>query len=344
MKLGYTENRIEWLDLVKGFLALCVILSHTDGTPELYHVLDSFMLLPGFFIVSGYVCRIDRAHIGKFFGNRILKLFILYVIWTFIPPFLTAGNWRNIIADPVNILRILKNCVMEIIKGSSLWFVACLIVVMLIFGILYLVSKNNLIVMGILSLIIFCVGLIFAREGEMFYWSADTALVGQLFFVTGYVLNQKNVFQSEFYLKNEKLLRYLFTLAYILTLVLGTVLVGKISIDMALNTYHNKLMTVIGFITANGMLILWARRIGKIGFVNYVGSHSLIYFALGSLYTGTVLKGFYWLADKTGSPLLADHYFINPLTVIICAACTMIPCLIIDRWAPVLNGKFRLFK
>lgn len=344
MKQDNTENRIDWLDLIKGFLALCVILSHTDGTPELYHVLDSFMLIPGFFIVSGYVCKIDRAHIGKFFGNRVLKLFILYVIWTFIPPFLTLDNWRIIIGEPSFILQILKNCAISIGKGSSLWFVACLIVVMLLFSILYLVSRNNLIVMGIMSLVIFCVGMIFAREGKVFYWSADTALVGQLFFVAGYVLHQKNVFQSAFYQKNEKRLRYLFTFAYILTLVLGTVLVGKISIDMALNTYHNKIVTVIGFITTNGMLILWARRIGKIRFLNFAGSHSLIYFAIGSLYTATVLKGFYWLADKTGSSLLADHYFINPLTVIICGACTIIPCLIIDRWAPALNGKFRLFK
>lgn len=342
--LGQTTNRIEWLDLVRGILALCVILSHTDGTPELYHVLDSFMLIPGFFLVSGYVCKIDRKHMGEYYGNRVLKMFLLYVIWMFIQPFVTVSKWKLIIEDPMNLLRILKGVAKEVLMGGSLWFLSCLIVVMLIFSILYLVSRDHLLLLAILSFVIFCVGFIFAREGQMFYWSADTALVGQFFYVIGYILKKTDVFEKEFFVKHEKTIRYAFTFAYFAALILGTVFIGKISINMALNTYHNRIMTFIGFVVGNGMLILWARRIGKLRFFNYVGSHSLVYFALGSLYTGTVLKGFLWLSEKTGSGLLANPYFINPMTVLVCGAATLIPCLIIDRWAPALNGRFQLFK
>ena len=337
------KSRLDWLDLIKGILALCVILSHTEGTPELYHVIDSFMLLPGFFIVSGFVTRIDCKQIGRYFGQRVLKLFILYVIWSYIPPFLRASNWKLIFADPRMILTILINKTKSIITGQSLWFVESLLVVMVFFGILVFVTRNHHIIMGIISFILLWIGLIFAVPGRMLNWSADTALVGQFFFIAGYFMNQKGLFQKKWILEHEDTIRTIVTWLYIAVLALGTIFVGKISINMALNTYHNIFMTFIGFLVGNAMLLLWARKIGKNKFLCYVGRHSLIYFAIGSMETERFMKVFLWLADKTGSPLLSNHYFINPLIVLLCGLLTMIPCLIIDKWIPFLNGGFKLF-
>lgn len=339
-----TENRIDWPDLLRGVCAIWVILAHVEGTPPLYHILNSFMMIPGFFIVSGYLCKIDRKKIGLFYGNRVLKIVILYVVWMFLQPFCAVRHWKSIFQDPMNILRIIKNSALEIVRGDSLWFLPCLVMVMLIFSIIYLISKNNYLVMFIISAVIFCVAFIFIKGGKMFIWSANTALIGQFFYVLGYIMKETDIFQKEFFIKNEKILRYSFTGAYIVMLVAGTLLLGDISINMALNEYHNRIMTFIGFVTGNSMLILWARRIGKIRVINYIGAHSLVYFALGSLYTVAVYKWFIWLSDKLGAAFIANHYFANLMVMLICAAFTLIPCLIIDKWIPFLNGRFKIFK
>lgn len=93
--MGYANERIDWLDSLKGFTMLLVIIGHClAGYISAGMFKDSFSIIkyihwfiysfhmPLFFVLSGYAFSISMTY--KKWKVRVLDIFFLYWIWSII--------------------------------------------------------------------------------------------------------------------------------------------------------------------------------------------------------------------------------------------------------------------
>ena len=78
------QNRIEYLDIAKGFGIIFVLLFHSCGIPYIGGAISAFFM-PLFFLISGYLCRgIKGKNIKILMANRAQKLLKPYFIYNII--------------------------------------------------------------------------------------------------------------------------------------------------------------------------------------------------------------------------------------------------------------------
>ena len=140
-----TSGRIHWVDFCKGVAAMMVILSHTytPGTSALYSVGYSFIMIPIFFFASGYLCKFEYLDALQFLYDRVFKLWILYVVYGLLLPFASVSVLKNLVLHPAQILSTFLSAVLNIMTGKVFWFVACLIVVLLLFLLLQIICRGS---------------------------------------------------------------------------------------------------------------------------------------------------------------------------------------------------------
>lgn len=284
--------------------------------------------------------KFDYTNMGEFLYKRVLKLIVIYCVYGLLLPFVSVSEIKKYIQNPIIIIDTLKRSVVSIIYGKTFWFVACLIVSMLIFVFLIVVSKNDMKRLLSISTIVAAIGFMIARKG-MFYWSADTALVCQWFFSLGYILKHWGCINV---IRRLKLKCLILSLLYLIWIGVWAYFRGaeEIIINVATNQWKSIYITIPAILLGNSALICFALIINNISLINFVGRHSLVYFAFGSHGMSIAYKLFSKLALITNSTLLSNDYIICPLVCVLGSLIMVIPCLGIDRFIPALNGQFRM--
>lgn len=337
-----SESRLEWIDFLKGTGAMLVILSHEPISVKVYNLGFCFIMIPIFFFTSGYVTKFEYSNIGEFIYKRVFKLFVLYCIYGFLLPFSSISELKKYWHNPIGIIETLKKAAVSVISGKTFWFVACLIIVMSFFVLLQVASKNNIKCLFALSTVIAIFGFIVAKRG-MFYWSADTALVCQWFFVVGFILKKLGWLNE---IKGVQVKWLCLSLGYLIWVGVWAVLkeIDTISINVATNQWKTLYITIPAILLGNSALICLALIVKKIPLVNYVGKHSLLYFAFGSHGMSVANKLFALAASLTGISIFSNKYIVCPLVCVFGSLVMMIPCVFIDRFAPILNGQLQMPK
>ena len=339
------KERVKWLDFIKGIASLLVILSHTPDNTMWMQALFSFVMIPAFFLCSGYVCDYDGRSAKEFLYYRVLKLLILYSFFVMLLPFCSISEMKGVIAKPSNIIDMIKGAVIDLISGKGFWFVACLIIVNIIFCIIQTIGKGKEVLLLFVSAIITAIGFVISKVSKagMNYWSADTALVCLSFFCIGYLLKKH---MTEKFWK-----RYHFrALGYSVLYIAGVVLCGwwlgyeNISINVALNNWKYIPITILLIFIGNLAFIYVAKVFENIKLITYIGKHSLLYFAIGSHGMSIMNKAMIFLFYKTGLSCLQNRVIINPLIAIGGAIILLPVCLVSDKFFPFVNGKFRMPK
>lgn len=337
------KQRVDWLDFIKGIAAMMVILSHTPGTPQLYQSIISFVMIPVFFIASGYVNKASEpGEIGQFLYNRVLKLLILYIVYCYLIVFSSISELKNFIHEG-GLLETLRNvAVNDILQGKGFWFVSCMISVTVIFAILNAVSNRRNMLLFILSLTLGIIGIALSYTGiSIPWWYFDRSLVCQFFYVCGY-------FMREYNLPKEEMCKlkyiFLFGTVYLAILIVSHIITGgtEAYINVAKNTWGNLFITVPAMLSGNIFMILLSTKIDRVKLISYIGQHSLIYFAFASHAMSVANKGFAVIFKLTGLAVFENRYIINPIICILASVIMIIPCLFIDKFLPFLNGKFKL--
>src|SRR5512136_2309158 len=88
------SERLPWVDVVRAGGAFLVVLAHVVLYPSLkgvgplwaqslYYTLTR-VAVPLFFMASGYLLLRKQESIGVFFSKRALRVFIPFLIWSFI--------------------------------------------------------------------------------------------------------------------------------------------------------------------------------------------------------------------------------------------------------------------
>lgn len=74
------NQRIKWIDFVKGFLILTVMLGYTLGCPNIIKVYIYSFHMPLFFILSGYTLSIEKYLFSSFLPIIYIVNGILLII------------------------------------------------------------------------------------------------------------------------------------------------------------------------------------------------------------------------------------------------------------------------
>lgn len=137
------ENRIYWLDNLKWFLILLVVLGHAIqhtyadfGQNSLFRAIYSFHM-PAFMAVSGYlawkpktVCVSATDYLKKLF-RRVRQLVIPYMIWSLAATFVLAGGLG--VADVVSLV---------VYPERNLWFLWVLFMIFVCFETVRLLASR----------------------------------------------------------------------------------------------------------------------------------------------------------------------------------------------------------
>lgn len=136
------NKRLNYIDTIKGFAILIMILSHSMGDENIIKTWISSFNMPLFFIISGFLSaykHIEKNEIKNIIKNKLLKLMIPYTVFSLcltafysILKYISNGNVLDCIYT--NLTRIIT------LKGvDSLWFIPCLFIAEITF---YLIIIN----------------------------------------------------------------------------------------------------------------------------------------------------------------------------------------------------------
>jgi len=116
------SSMLRWVDLIRVLGSFFVVLAHVSyqgGESSLYYVL-SRTAVPLFFMVSGYLLLGREEPYSVFFGKRIVKVFVPFLIWSLI-----YLLWNREGFDSGFSLKLVVSYILKIIHGpreNHLWF------------------------------------------------------------------------------------------------------------------------------------------------------------------------------------------------------------------------------
>lgn len=181
------KQRIEWIDLVRGFGILLVIFGHASIEEHFSLWLHAFHM-PLFFVVSGYLYSENRkgttlGYIGRKAKAQLLPYavwgILTYLLWLF----LYRGQEQDLLSPLLSLLWI--NSTGLKISGVF-WFLTALFIASVLFDLILRHVKNR-IVQGIILCALAIVGCLFRRVFDrQLPWSMLSAFVGMGFMYLGY--------------------------------------------------------------------------------------------------------------------------------------------------------------
>ena len=324
-----TDKRKIWIDLVRGFCMLAILVHHT----EMYYVGEAIIdyrffvdnALCTFFFISGYLFYKETPFNLKYKFLSILKTIIIpYFIFMSVialPKALAHGKFVSV-----------SDSILSIVLGQQSWFITALATAEIIFSILLYLSKQYKWVLPIGVLISF-IGIILLTGNEQMlahnYWNIMDGLLAISFLYIGYLYHQKENVINRFPL-------YLYIIPFILFFISKWMIVeykvycylGPVDID-----------NYPVFIVDNVLAILLITRLCKLlpdmKPISWMGSHVIVYYFL----CGGVPLTLSVLANKIG---FSYHTNYLQVIVVLIAVYLMITLLtwFIYKYIPWATGRF----
>ncbi len=270
------KNRIDWLDMAKGYGTIAVILAHLS-VGKIGVWLYTFHV-PLFFFLSGYVFS-DKSNFKDFIIRKSKGLLIPYfslsvplILFTL----LLQYRWGTL--TTTSFITLLQTFIFQK-RFSTLWFIACLFFLNILF---YLISKfiKNDIIKGFVCLLLLTVGLVYYHfGGKPLPWNTDVCFTAVIFFYGGYLLKKHSYVIEK--IKSKKTYAWLsFILLGIVNVVCGY-LTHKISgngMEMFDSTYGYPPLTFISAFAGIFAVILFSNFF-TLKPIKYIGENSLYYYA-----------------------------------------------------------------
>lgn len=276
-------KRVEWIDMIKGFGIILVMLGHATFPDPIKAEIYTFHM-PLFFFVSGYVFSIKKY--------SDFRTFLVHKLKTLILPLMVFSSFITIIYAIVDIMKKIsyKNVISNLllnsfatifqIRGvgrSVLWFIGCMFFCQILFYlILKIFKENNWKILISINSSLFIIGVIYIILINVnLPYSIDVSLIAVLFFGLGYLL-KKHFEKIKSYFKVKYITIYL-----IINIIFGLLNFNTISlnIDMYRNRYGNYCFFLISAISGIFMCISFFKNIKEVPIISYIGKNSLIYYS-----------------------------------------------------------------
>lgn len=288
------KKRIEWLDAVRGFAIILVILGHSgiSETNKIIYVWIYSFHMALFFTLSGYVFSVRKQKSYKeFVVKKIRTLLVPYMFYQVLQIFfgyiysiiLNGSNSQSIIDKFFGMLFQLRGSRYE----SSLWFLTCLFVMENIMYFLITISekriklgmranRSKIIITGGGVMAIVCVACAYNKYIRInLPWYIDLACICIVFMYIGY------------YCGNQSCVKNI-PWRYILMLCLVHAAAGIInynlsghSVDVYWNYFGNYILFYAEGIAGSLAIIFLFQKLDISNFVlEYIGNNSLIFYVL----------------------------------------------------------------
>lgn len=259
-----------WIDNLRGFCMLAILLDHTEIYYAGHNVIDyNFYVVNAlviFFILSGYLMyKPSRFNIRHKLYSIFRSLFVPYLVFTSlisIPKAIAHGN--NIDFYHIAI---------DIITGQASWFVAALCVAELIFSAVIWITKGKnigILTCGIGGLLI---SIYLSTGNQSYFWQLDNALQALFFLSLGFL-----------YHRYEPLINIINT--RLCTSLLFILLIGikiyEYNLHMELLIWHihitNYAIFLLDIFVCSLFMIQLFKSIPSIKWLSWTGSHSIVYY------------------------------------------------------------------
>lgn len=298
------QNRIDWIDAVKGIAILLMIFGHTlDIESKTFAYIYSFHM-PLFILISGFFYKdvkfrtlLSKNITGILFPYA-LALFFQYILNIFLHnmPLDTAlRKYFFTVLSGISNVTIMPFPEAE--GAGVLWFLPMLFLIKIIFWTITRISRGDEKLRLLLVLLSIMCGLYLGKTKYWFPWSADVALFAVVFFYAGFLLQKKQLL-SDFV--NRKAYIALCLLIWIIGISC------KITLEFIWRSYKGEFTCII--IAIAGSLVCCAftyhlcklKNLKKI--LSWIGRGSLIILCLHHLegqfipYSDIGLESFLFLA------------------------------------------------
>jgi len=333
-------KRIEYIDMMKGFAMILVILGHISYIPYSLKILIYIFHIPLFFFLSGFTLNIKKY-------NSFIPFFMKKFKTIIVPYFLLNTGvfmFKSIILQPESILKIdILYFVKALILADrlhnyyQLWFLTSLFLSELVSY--FIIKFSNNLKKWTLSFFLLLILCYLGRQAYIndYYliWSLDTVPYATIFILSGYIV-KLNIHNISNILKKK----------YFLPSVTATILIGFLNYKLT-NTrvdlyYQDVNYWPLYFLS--GFLGIWAtiiffKNIKPIVTIQRIGENTLIYYAVHSpivLYTLNII--FEQLIARYNGIFINNYiviFFYLPIALILCELIARI----INSTFPILIGK-----
>lgn len=320
--LNITTNRIDWIDSLRGFAILLVIIGHliqfnyqTSIRNDIFNIIYSFHM-PLFFFISGICVSYSKeiknfSDLGKYGLKKFLQLIVPSIIWSVLIPLFFKKSLESFL----NIESI-----------SSFWFLNILFTTYVTWGIYQYIgykSKNRKYV-NIATFLIWCIlfAIDFKRISLMYL---ALFAFGYFYYTTNYSI-----------LKNKYILSIL---AIVFFLYCGRFEYGTNTVSQANRIWLEFPLSIIASILLAELFKSTSK--GKLySLLNYIGKYTLGIYLCHFIFIH--IDGLYYIELITDKPL--QFVILFTISILIAICCILIQ-KIIEPFPPLykcLYGKWNL--
>ena len=268
-------ERYRWVDRARGYALLMVVLGHL-GIPFFGKYITAFHM-PLFFFLSGYTFKICDSY-PIFFAKKVKRLLVPYLFMG-IPLVIASCVTRYFagIRSFEDYGKVLLKFVVQQ-RYCTIWFLTCLFLLCQIFFVIVKGTHDNLKYIGSVSILMGIVGILYFNSGgEALLWNIDVCFTAAPFFGAGYLCSAKKEKIEKITKKLSKLVILCVTgLIYIISVTLNVKYSGEV-INFATNEYGCLLLSLISVIS--GITGIYIISNIKVNLVEYLGTHTMIYFS-----------------------------------------------------------------
>jgi len=273
------KERIEYIDLAKGFCIIMVVMFHLSSYYDYNFSLAYFMMyfmMPLYFFLSGCFFKTYDSF-GSFFKHKVNKLLIPFFFFYFLTsvgvPYVLV-YMLGINTSILHIDNIFTAFLTETYPNQPIWFLLCLFEVSIIFYAIFVFdrrfgSKSSLVVC-IVSIFLGIIGLTLGVQKIDLPATLDSALSVMPFFAGGYLVFRKtNIMRPNRY---DKYLPIIIVLSFTFVLVFHTgysFFRNLFSLKAAILAYPCAFMGTFG-------VILLSKLLKDVPLIPYFGRYSLI--------------------------------------------------------------------
>ncbi|MGM9803488.1 MAG: acyltransferase family protein [Muribaculaceae bacterium] len=198
------KQRIEYIDLAKGFCILLVVASHILAYYRTALPYDSVMKcfrMPLYFFLSGVFFKQYESFFG-FFKRKVNKLLIPFAFFYLtlgivVPAILYKYGVKLLAYDPRMGIgeQLLQFWELEKFPNAPIWFLLCLFEVNMLFYVIFMVARrmrwHATYLIAAMSVACGVAGMLMSYHRVLLPCYFDTALTSMPFFAMGYILNRK---------------------------------------------------------------------------------------------------------------------------------------------------------
>lgn len=336
------NSRITWVDSMKAFSIMAVVLYHTPIVPEI-KTLSYLVCLPAFFFVSGLFTN-TKISPKEFFLKKTLRLLIPYIIWglsTWFFWFFGSSRYGSSVENNIEwwnpLLGLLCGKGEMLSQNTPLWFLCCMISLEWIYFFIRRIPKQWLrwIIIACLSII----GCIASHKGQNWVWEISAALIILPIYSIGAEYHR-------FFKENLNTLNSFILISILVMSSLG-IWIGYLynnDIKLYVSVIGNPILYYLTAISAIGLLFSTSLLIEKVHshlmpLIQCIGQNTLLILC-AHIPTFSIIKG---IAFICAIPLTFFDSTIGCLVLWICTFFILVPLSsLVNRYCPILLGKINI--